>query len=124
MGIKGNKQMRKRLVISMDNIRDDKASKLVDKILKLLRRKFVKRLDKAMTKPQGSLNYMIVDNEKGYKVFITGSEEEIQEEYKIIDKTFSKKIENSKIGSMGLNALTTIGLAFNYYIEDLENGKK
>jgi hypothetical protein len=114
----------KRLIISMDNLRDDKASKLVDKVIKLLKRKFLKRLDKAMEKPQGSLKYMVVDNanKKGFKVFITGEEEEIKKEHKYINDAF-EKLEKNKFGTMGLNALTTMGLAFNYFIEDFKNGK-
>jgi len=108
-----------RLIIEMYNLREDKGAYLVNKMIKLFRYKFEKKLKKAKKKETNDLNFMFEDNpedKKGFKILISGDPEEVKKEYKIIKKEFGD-LESSKRGAYGLQVLNMTGLYFNYYIE-------
>ena len=106
-----------KLILSMRNVRHgQKVGKPVEEVIKLFKKKFIKKLKKNIDDNK-NLDYKVKDLIDGFNIIIFGDKELVQEEYNLVDKEF-KQLESKKTGQMGLNALTYIGLSFNYYITE------
>ena len=114
-----------KLKIRMVNLRDNKIGKLVNKPIKLFKKKFKKDLERKILLPENEgLSYEIVDliEPYGFEVIVKGSNNLLKREWKEMDEEYNTAT-NSKKGEAGLMALTAIGISFTYWLEDEKTGK-